>query len=73
MTYQVDILNPKALRLLNDLVDQKLIAISDSPIDPFLKVVDKLRKKAGSNPPGLEEITREVESVRAERYAKSKA
>jgi len=73
MTYQVDILNPKAERLLRDLADQQMIAISETSPDAFLEVVNNLRKKAEPNPSTMEEITKEVESVRTERYAKSKA
>ena len=40
--------------------------------DPFLAIVKKLRKKAKSAPPTLEEITQEVEKVRAERYVRKK-
>ncbi|HEY1019101.1 MAG TPA: hypothetical protein VGE25_08895 [Sediminibacterium sp.] len=74
MTYQIDILNPKASKLLKDLADMKLISITEMPSsDPFLTVVKQLRKKASINPPTLEQITKEVEAVRAKRYAKSKA
>jgi hypothetical protein len=71
VTYQVDILNPKADRLLKDLADLKLIAISKtSTADPFLAAVKRLRKKAAIiGTPTLEEITKEVEIVRAKRYA----
>lgn len=69
MTYQVDILNPKAEQLLKGLADLKLISLSKSSSDPFLAVVKRLRKKAAANnPPTLEEITKEVEIVRAKRY-----
>ncbi|TKK65247.1 hypothetical protein FC093_20750 [Ilyomonas limi] len=71
-TYQVDILNPKATKLLQDLADMYLIAIKQTVDDSFLKVVNRLRTKAVRNPPSLEDITKEVESVRAKRYAKSK-
>lgn len=69
MTYQVDILDPKADKLLHDLADLKLIAISKTADDPFLTIVDRLRKKAAANPPTLQEITKEVEDVRSKRYA----
>jgi len=70
MTYQVNILNPKADKLLQDLAALKLISISKtSGNDPFLSVVKRLRKKAAVKPPTLEEITKEVESVRSKRYA----
>ncbi len=71
-TYQVNILNPKADKLLQDLADLDLISIQKSPEDEFLNAIDNLRKKAAFNPPTLEEITEEVESVRAMRYAKTK-
>ena len=71
-TVQVDILNPKAGRLLQDLADMNLISIKEVTSDSFLKVVAQLRKKAQKNPPTLEEITKEVERVRAKRYAKEK-
>ncbi|MCB0494786.1 MAG: hypothetical protein KDC79_01505 [Cyclobacteriaceae bacterium] len=71
-TYQVDILNPKAVKLLKDLADLKLISIADASTDPFLEAVSQIREKAKSNPPTLEEITKEVETVRANRYASKK-
>ena len=72
MTLQVDILNPKAAKLLQNIADLNLISIKGSKEDGFLKIINKLRTKASSNPPALEEITKEVELVRAKRYAKEK-
>ena len=69
MTYQVDILNPKADKLLQNLADLKLISLSKTSSDPFMAVVKRLRKKAATKPPTLEEITKEVETVRSKRYA----
>jgi hypothetical protein len=71
-TVQVDILNPKAGKLLQDLADLNLISIKSSRNDSFLKTVKKLRKKAQKNSPSLNDITKEVEIVRAKRYAKEK-
>jgi len=71
-TVQIDILNPKAGKLLQDLADLNLISIKDVGGDNFLTFVQKLRKKAQKSPPSLEEITNEVELVRAKRYAKEK-
>lgn len=74
MTYEVNILNPKAAKLLEDLADLKLISLSKISTDPFLNVVKQLRKNVRPHPPTLEEVTKEVEKVRAKRYAeKSKA
>jgi hypothetical protein len=72
-TFQVNIINPKAAKLLQDLADLKLISISQQPDSGFKDVVNRLRKKAAPAPPSLEDITKEVEAVRAKRYAKNKA
>lgn len=71
-TLQIDILNPTAEKLLENLAELKLISIRKVRDDGFLKIVDKLRTKANNNPPSLEDITKEVEIVRLKRYAKSK-
>lgn len=71
-TYQVNILNPKAVKLLKDLADLNLISIKESTGDNFMQVVKRLRSKAANNPPSMEEITKEVEAVRAKRYGKNK-
>lgn len=68
-TIQIDILNPKAAKLLKDLADLKLIAIRKTPKNDFVAVLKKLRAN-DTIAPSLEEITKEVESVRAKRYAK---
>jgi hypothetical protein len=68
-TVRVDILNPKAARLLKNLADLKLIAIQDTSKNGFASVLKKLRSKAKSAP-SLDEITKEVELVRSKRYAK---
>lgn len=71
-TVTIDILNPKAKRLLKDLEDLKLISIRDASKNSFLDMVTKLRAKAEKNPPSLEDITKEVESVRSKRYGQKK-
>jgi hypothetical protein len=68
-TMRVNILNPKAAKILKDLADLKLIAIQDTSEDGFANVLKKIRKKAKSAPT-IEEISAEVELVRSERYAK---
>ena len=72
-TYQVSILNPKADKLLQDLADLELIALSPPRPDGFLAVVERLRQQAASPPPTLAEITQEVEAVRAARHARPQA
>jgi hypothetical protein len=68
-TLRIDILNPKAARLLKDLADMNLIAIRDSSKGGFESILKRLRSKVDSAP-SFEEITKEVELVRAKRYAK---
>jgi hypothetical protein len=68
-TIQIDILNPKAAKLLKDLADLNLIAIRKSPKNNFAAVLKKLRANANTSL-SLEEIAKEVEQVRAKRYAK---
>ena len=72
-SYQVDILNPKAVKLLKNLAELKLISLSDPTTNSFLVAINKLRKTAASNAPTLEDITKEVEKVRANRHAQNKA
>jgi len=70
-TITIDILNPGAKKIIFELAELKLIAINKSPDfqTRYKMLLDKLRSNCDSAP-SLEEITREVESVRAQRYAK---
>jgi len=68
-TLQISILNPKAVKLLKDLADLDLIAINETPANSFKSVLNTLRKKSESAP-SLDDITKEVELVRAKRHAK---
>lgn len=68
-TLRIDILNPKATRLLKDLEDLNLISIQETPKTQLLDILKKIRGKF-ANTPSLEEITKEVEAVRKKRYAK---
>ena len=68
-TMKIDIVNPKAKRILKDLADLDLINIRDkNPIKSFETLLNKLRMK--SKKISLEEITKEVELVRSKRYGK---
>ena len=66
---RINILNPKAANILRDLADLNLIAINDEKENGFADVLRRLRSKSESAP-SLDEITKEVELVRAKRYAK---
>ena len=72
-TFQVNILHPKAAKLLRDLADLNLISIRPQPDSSFQSVVSRLREKAAVAAPTLEEITKEVEAVRTKRHAQKKA
>lgn len=66
-TITIDILDPKAKALLNDLVKLELIRIRKDT--DFSDLVKRLRNKT-DQAPSLEEITLEVEAVRNARYEK---
>ncbi len=68
-TIQVNVLNPKAYKLLQDLAELELISLEENNNDSFLKTVAELREKASTYPISLEEITKEAELVRSNRYA----
>ncbi len=69
-TIRIDILNPKAKSLLNDLADLDLIRIKKEKVKSELKdLLDKLRINADAVP-SSDEITEEVEAVRKDRYEK---
>ena len=65
-TIRIDILNPKAKRLMKDLADMNLITIQKNTSASFLALLKKLRSKA-KLAPSLEEITAEVEAERCKR------
>lgn len=66
---KVDILNPKARKLLKDLADLDLIAIRKSTKSEFSEVLKRIRSKSESAP-SPEEIAGEVEAVRSRRTDK---
>jgi len=68
-TVKVNILNPKAAKLLKELEALNLISISDSETVSLAKLLKKLRGKKTSVL-SLEDITKEVAIVRKKRYAK---
>ena len=67
-TIKVEILNPKAKNILKGLADLNLIKIKKEQKKPdFTQLLAKLRKQSDTAP-DLNEIAKEVESVRKERY-----
>ena len=68
-TFRIEIVNPKAKKLLKNLADLNLItmdSVQDLKVE-FKELLSKLRSGSDATPT-LEEITKEVEIVRASRY-----
>ena len=66
----IEIINPKAKSLIKSLADMDLIRIKKEKVRYELKdLLDSLRKYS-DEAPTLDEITKEVESVRKARYEK---
>jgi hypothetical protein len=69
-TIQIDILNPKAKKLLKDLADLNLIKINKANTkSDFSSLLEKLRSNSDEEI-SLDEITDEVEQIRKLRYEK---
>lgn len=68
-TLQIEILNPKAAKLLRDLEEMNLISIRKSEKTSLTSILERLRSKEG-DAPSLDEITKEVEIVRSKRHGK---
>lgn len=67
---RIEIINPKAKSLIKSLADMDLIRIKKEKVRYELKeLVDSLREHS-DEAPSLDEITKEVESVRKARYKK---
>ena len=68
-TIKLTILNPKANVILKDMVKKNWITIQKPSKSTLQSVLNNLRSNA-KTAPSLKEITKEVELVRAKRYAK---
>lgn len=69
-TIRIDIINPKAKKLLKGLADLNLIKINKEKYKTdFSTLLKKLRAKSKEEI-SLDEITKEVEEVRKSRYEK---
>ena len=68
---RIEILNPKAKKLLQDLAALNLIRFKDKvdSMTAFNDLLTRLRAQA-DDPPSLNEITKEVEAARQKRYGK---
>lgn len=68
-TLQIDVLNPKAKKLLEDLEALNLIAIRKTDYSGFQEILKRINEKVGENLPSENEIAAEVAEERASRYA----
>ncbi len=70
-TYQIQLLEPNAERLLEELVNLKLISFQELPNSKqlFSQLLTKFRENE-NDLLDLEEITKEVEIIRSKRYKK---
>lgn len=65
--YKLEILDPKALKLIKGMQDLNLIRVTKEPVSSVQLYLNKIRKNA-SNAPSLDEITSIVEKVRSKRF-----
>lgn len=63
---KIEILNPKALKLIRDMEELNLIKISSEPISKMQAYLKRMRKNSDSAP-SLEEIAKMVDEVRSAR------
>lgn len=68
---QINLLDPKARKILEELADQKLIEIKPTETS-VLDAYSRIRTKFEQSPISEEEILNEVEEVRRGRYGASK-
>ncbi len=69
-TLQIDIIEPKAVKLLEDLAAMNLITIQISKQERLKNLLSRLRVHTDNM--SIEDISKEVEKVRSERYARTK-
>jgi trehalose-6-phosphate synthase len=67
-TSNIEIINPKAKSILKGLANLNLIRMQkNNPINEFSELLRKLRRNSETSI-SFDEITKEVEAVRSERY-----
>ena len=71
-TLQIKLLQPNAKQLLLDLESQNIISIKERDDTDLLKFLESIKNNPDCDLT-MEEISEEVEIVRAERYARSQA
>lgn len=67
-TFEVEVLNPKAESILAAMAELNLITITSDDAEGLKRLLKRLRS-GKAKVPSLKQITKEVEEVRAARYA----
>ncbi len=67
-TLKINVVNPKAMKLLQNLAELNLVTIQKNADNGFQRILTNLRSQ--NNNPNLKVITKEVEIVRKRRYEK---
>lgn len=69
-TYQIEIIEPRAKNLLDDLANMNLIRLRPVGAKKLFTGLLKKLRSTEQNVPSTDEIAAEVEQVRSERYAR---
>jgi hypothetical protein len=70
-TYQLEVVEPSAVPMLEDMERRKLIKLlPDDALEDLQALVERVRSRVIGQPPSLDEITEEVEAVRSLRFAR---
>ncbi|MEQ8704178.1 MAG: hypothetical protein RIC19_09680 [Phaeodactylibacter sp.] len=67
----IELIDPRARSLLDELVKLNLIRIQENPSSDFRDALQRVRERAATSPLSDDEIRAEVEAVRAEQHGKS--
>lgn len=67
----IELIDPRARSLLDELVKLNLIRIQETPSSGFQDVLQRVRERADDIPLSDDEIRAEVEAIRAEQHGKS--
>ena len=67
----IELIDPRARSLLDELVKLNLIRIQETPSSDFQDVLQRVRERAADTPLSDDEIRAEVEAIRAKQHGKS--
>lgn len=67
----IELIDPRARSLLDELVKLNLIRIQETPSSDFQDALQRIRERAADTPLSDDEIRAEVEAIRAKQHGKS--